>query len=154
MGTIISHEHLARVDDFVRRASKTASIITGGQRLTGLSDLDGFDFSKGAFYPPTILTDVNTEDDIWREEVFGPVVVIKRFMVNQFLFFSGPSLISTAMLAQDEHEGVTLANDSKYGLGAGIWTTDLSKAHRVAAQIESGLCWVNTHHRNDPSSPW
>ena len=46
------------------------------------------------------------------------------------------------------------ANDSKYGLGAGIWTQNLSRAHQVAAQIQSGLVWVNTHHRNDPSSPW
>ena len=47
-----------------------------------------------------------------------------------------------------------LANASKYGLGAGIWTQDLSRAHRVAQEIETGLVWVNTHHRNDPSSPW
>lgn len=46
------------------------------------------------------------------------------------------------------------ANDSKYGLGAGIWTQNLSRAHQVAEQIQSGLVWVNTHHRNDPSSPW
>lgn len=56
--------------------------------------------------------------------------------------------------AKSDAEGVALANDCKYGLGAGIWTLDLSRAHRVAAEIESGLCWVNTHHRNDPSSPW
>jgi len=49
---------------------------------------------------------------------------------------------------------VMLANDSKYGLGAGLWTMDLSRAHRVAKEIEAGLVWVNTHHRNDPSSPW
>jgi acyl-CoA reductase-like NAD-dependent aldehyde dehydrogenase len=49
---------------------------------------------------------------------------------------------------------VECANDSKYGLGAGIWTHNLSRAHQVAAQIQSGLVWVNTHHRNDPSSPW
>lgn len=55
---------------------------------------------------------------------------------------------------QDEKEGVELANACKYGLGAGIWTTDLSRAHRIAADIEAGLVWVNTHHRNDPSSPW
>jgi acyl-CoA reductase-like NAD-dependent aldehyde dehydrogenase len=55
---------------------------------------------------------------------------------------------------QDEQEGVRLANDCKYGLGAGIWTSNLSQAHRVAAEIQAGLCWVNTHHRNDPSSPW
>ena len=46
------------------------------------------------------------------------------------------------------------ANNSKYGLGAGIWTQNLSRAHQVAAQLQSGLVWVNTHHRNDPSSPW
>jgi acyl-CoA reductase-like NAD-dependent aldehyde dehydrogenase len=49
---------------------------------------------------------------------------------------------------------VELANHSRYGLGAGIWTQNLSRAHRVAAQLDSGLVWVNTHHRNDPSSPW
>ncbi|KAG7096716.1 hypothetical protein E1B28_004130, partial [Marasmius oreades] len=54
----------------------------------------------------------------------------------------------------DETQGVELANASRYGLGAGIWTSDLSRAHRVAADIQAGLCWVNTHHRNDPSSPW
>jgi acyl-CoA reductase-like NAD-dependent aldehyde dehydrogenase len=49
---------------------------------------------------------------------------------------------------------VECANNSKYGLGAGIWTQNLSRAHQVAAQLQSGLVWVNTHHRNDPSSPW
>ena len=47
-----------------------------------------------------------------------------------------------------------LANASKYGLGAALWTQDIGKAHRLAAEIETGLVWVNTHHRNDPSSPW
>ncbi len=55
---------------------------------------------------------------------------------------------------QTEGDGVALANACKYGLGAGIWTSNLSRAHRVAADIQAGLCWVNTHHRNDPSSPW
>lgn len=55
---------------------------------------------------------------------------------------------------KSEEEGISLANDSRYGLGAGIWTQDLSRAHRVSAAIEAGLVWVNTHHRNDPSSPW
>jgi hypothetical protein len=55
---------------------------------------------------------------------------------------------------QTEQEAIELANDSKYGLGAGIWTENLSRAHRVAEAIEAGLVWVNTHHRNDPSSPW
>ncbi|KAI0249940.1 Aldehyde/histidinol dehydrogenase [Lactifluus subvellereus] len=53
-----------------------------------------------------------------------------------------------------ENEGVELADDSQYGLAASIWTRNLSRAHQVAAQLQSGLVWVNTHHRNDPSSPW
>jgi acyl-CoA reductase-like NAD-dependent aldehyde dehydrogenase len=77
---------------------------------------------------------VDTEDGIWQEEIFGPVVVVRKF--------------------REEQEGVALANACKYGLGAGIWTSNLSRAHRVADAIEAGLVWVNTHHRNDPSSPW
>lgn len=135
MGSVISLHHLHRIDDMVKRAKNAGSrILSGGERLSGQSELDGFDFSKGAFYPPTIITDVALEDEIWTKEVFGPVVVVKQF--------------------SDEAEGIALANSSKYGLGAGMWTTDLSRAHRVAAKIQVGLCWVNTHHRNDPSSPW
>lgn len=55
---------------------------------------------------------------------------------------------------QSEQEGIDLANGCKYGLGAGVWTQDLSRAHRVSALIQAGLVWVNAHHRNDPSSPW
>ncbi|KAF8913763.1 aldehyde dehydrogenase domain-containing protein [Gymnopilus junonius] len=134
MGSVISPKHLQRMDEMVKRASVKASILTGGEPMTGISDLDGFDFSQGSFYPPTVISDVSVEDEIWQEEVFGPVVVVKPF--------------------KTEAEAIHLANASKYGLGAGIWTTDLSRAHRVSAAIQSGLCWVNTHHRNDPSSPW
>ncbi|KJA29902.1 hypothetical protein HYPSUDRAFT_60748 [Hypholoma sublateritium FD-334 SS-4] len=134
MGTVISMHHLKRIDATVKHAAKTASVVAGGEPMVGTSELDGFDFSKGSFYSPTVIADVETTDEIWQEEVFGPVVVVKRF--------------------ESEADGIRLANASKYGLGAGIWTADLSRAHRVAAAIESGLCWVNTHHRNDPSSPW
>ncbi|KAI0747321.1 aldehyde dehydrogenase [Irpex lacteus] len=125
MGSVISPRQLERIE---------AMILVGGKRMTGQSRLDQFDFSQGAFFPPTVITNVSTEDDLWREEVFGPVVVVKKFT--------------------DEEDGVALANACKYGLGAGIWTQDLSRAHRVSEQIEAGLVWVNTHHRNDPSSPW
>ncbi len=53
-----------------------------------------------------------------------------------------------------ESEALSLANDSEFGLGAAIWTQDLSQAFRVSEAIESGICWVNVHHRNHPSSPW
>ncbi|KIK04624.1 hypothetical protein K443DRAFT_675644 [Laccaria amethystina LaAM-08-1] len=132
MGTVISSHHSQRIEGMVERTSGT--ILRGGEPMSGISELDGFDFSKGSFFPPTVITNISVEDELWKEEIFGPVVVVKRF--------------------SDEAEGICLANDCKYGLGAGIWTSDLSRAHRVAAEMEAGICWVNTHHRNDPSSPW
>ncbi|KAE9410015.1 aldehyde dehydrogenase [Gymnopus androsaceus JB14] len=132
MGSVISLRQLERIEAMVKRTR--GKIIAGGERMTGKSDLDGFDFAGGSFFPPTVIADIEIEDELWQEEIFGPVVVVKRF--------------------SEESEGVALANACKYGLGAGIWTTDLSRGHRIAADIEAGLCWVNTHHRNDPSSPW
>ncbi|KAF5358910.1 hypothetical protein D9758_004804 [Tetrapyrgos nigripes] len=132
MGTVISLRHLQRIEEMMKRTS--GKVIFGGERMLGKSELDGFDFSKGSFFAPTIVTDIDVKDELWEEEIFGPVVVVKCF--------------------SEEQEGVGLANACKYGLGAGIWTSDLSRAHRVAADMQAGLCWVNTHHRNDPSSPW
>ncbi|KAI0310157.1 aldehyde dehydrogenase [Amylostereum chailletii] len=133
MGSVISTRQLERIHDMVEKR-KSGSVIAGGTPLQGASELDGFDFSQGSFYPPTVISNISTDDELWKEEVFGPVVVVKSF--------------------ESEAEGVNLANDCRYGLGAGIWTTDLSRAHRVAEQLQSGLVWVNSHHRNDPSSPW
>ncbi len=82
MGTVISMHHLERIDTMVKQASKTASVVAGGEQMVGTSDLDGFDLSKGSFYPPTVITGVETTDEIWQEEVFGPVVVVKRFEVR------------------------------------------------------------------------
>lgn len=81
MGTVINHRQLKRIEQLVQRPG-IGKIIAGGRRLTGHSPLDGFDFSKGSFFPPTVITDISTEDDLWREEVFGPVVVVKRFSVS------------------------------------------------------------------------
>lgn len=66
----------------VKRAATKSTILVGGERMMGKSDLDGFDFSKGSFYPPTVIADIGIEDEIWQEEVFGPVVVVKRFKVS------------------------------------------------------------------------
>ncbi|KAH8993846.1 Aldehyde/histidinol dehydrogenase [Lactarius hatsudake] len=107
MGSVISTHHLQR--------------IHSGEPLKDRSSLDGFNFSRGSFYPPTVITDVSLEDTLWKEEVFGPVVVLRKF--------------------ETESEG------------AGIWTQNVSRAHQVAAQLQSGLVWVNTHHRNDRARP-
>ena len=83
MGSVISLHHLQRIDDMVKRATNAGSkILAGGERLFGRSEIGDFSFSNGAFYPPTVVADVTIEDEIWKEEVFGPVVVVKRFSVS------------------------------------------------------------------------
>lgn len=67
----------------VKRTKNAGStILAGGERLFGRSEIGDFSFSNGAFYPPTVIADVAIEDEIWKEEVFGPVVVVKRFSVS------------------------------------------------------------------------
>lgn len=87
MGTVISVRHLERIEGMIKRGS--GKILAGGERMVGKSDLDGFDFSNGSFFPPTIITDVGLEDELWQEEVFGPVAVIKRFSVRELHRYSG-----------------------------------------------------------------
>jgi acyl-CoA reductase-like NAD-dependent aldehyde dehydrogenase len=69
-----------------------------------------------------------------QEEIFGPVAVVSPF--------------------DTEAEAIEMANDNRFGLGAAVWTRDLARGHRVAASIESGMVWVNDHHRLEPSLPW
>jgi acyl-CoA reductase-like NAD-dependent aldehyde dehydrogenase len=69
-----------------------------------------------------------------QEEIFGPVIVVARF--------------------SDETDALRQANDIPFGLGAAVWTRDVARAHRVAERIESGMVWVNDHHRTSPSMPW
>ncbi|KAJ5157660.1 uncharacterized protein N7482_008760, partial [Penicillium canariense] len=141
MGPLISEKQLQNVERLVNDAvaGGMAVPLIGAKRMTGKSALDGFNLSKGYFYEPTVLVShqgfnniVNTS--LWREEAFGPVVVVVGFDIEQ--------------------QAIDLANDTEFGLGASIWTKDLSRAFRVSEQIDAGIVWVNTHHRNDPSSPW
>ncbi|KAJ4352341.1 uncharacterized protein N0V89_007689 [Didymosphaeria variabile] len=139
MGPLISAKQLENVRALVDEALESGVwLYGGGKRMTDTSLLDGTDFSKGYYYPPTILADSDkhkiVDTRIWREEAFGPVIVVVEF--------------------DTEEEALKLANDSEFGLGAAIWTQDLAQAYRVSEAIEAGICWVNTHHRNDPSSPW
>lgn len=140
MGPLISSRQLQNVETLVADcvSGGTGRVICGGARLTGTSELDGTDFSKGYFYPPTVIVSTSkasvTASRLWKEEAFGPVIVVVGF--------------------DAEEEAIQLANDSDFGLGAALWTQDLSQAFRVSERISSGIVWVNTHHRNDPSSPW
>lgn len=143
MGPLVSARQLAGVEALVDEAVRSgdAVAVSGCHRMQGTSQLDETDFSKGYFYPPSVLASSSSgggksilKTRLWREEAFGPVVVVVGF--------------------DTEEEAVALANDSEFGLGAAVWTKDLSRAFRVSEQIEAGIVWVNTHHRNDPSSPW
>jgi acyl-CoA reductase-like NAD-dependent aldehyde dehydrogenase len=78
MGSVISARHLQRIHSLVEQRS-SGSILVGGEPLKDRSPLDGFNFSRGSFYPPTIITDVSSDDALWKEEVFGPVVVLNKF---------------------------------------------------------------------------
>ena len=116
LGPLISEEQRARVeelvDDSVRRG---AELRLGGARPeTGL---------PGWFYEPTILTGVEREARLEREEVFGPVVSVAPF--------------------GDEDEAVRLANSSSFGLGASVWTADLERARRLASRLDAGSVWTN-----------
>ncbi len=122
---------LARADlrdslhDQVRR-----SVEAGARLVTGGKPLD----RKGYFYPPTVLTDVRPGMAAFDEETFGPVAAIVR--------------------AQDAEEAIALSNRSDFGLGASIWTRDIVKAERMAAQIESGMVFINGAVKSDPRIPF
>lgn len=147
MGPLISARQLARVEQLVAECvgdgegTGTGRLVCGGARMTVTSELDGTDLARGFYYPPTVLVSASadggnsiTRSRLWTEEAFGPVVVVVGF--------------------DTEDEAVRLANDSEFALGAALWTRDLSRAFRLSQRIAAGVVWVNTHHRNDPSSPW
>jgi aldehyde dehydrogenase (NAD+) len=102
-------------------------LITGGQRVFPLGD-------KGHFYAPTILADVDNSSPVAQEEIFGPVLCVIPF--------------------DTEDEAVKLANESKFGLAAGIQTENISRAHRVSSRLEAGLVWVNTYNQFDVALPF
>lgn len=129
MGPLISREHRAKVESYVRLGiEEGASLRIGGSPPSDPALEDGF------YFLPTVFTDVANQMRIAQEEIFGPVAAIIPFA--------------------DEGQVVEAANDSAFGLAAGIQTNDLKRAHRVAARLRAGTVWVNTWHMIEASAPF
>jgi betaine-aldehyde dehydrogenase len=130
MGPQVSEEQLNRIKGYVDIArTEGASVIAGGST----PQLDP-EFQKGYFFRPTIFADVNNKMRVAQEEIFGPVVSVITF--------------------KDEDDLIKQANDTIYGLSAGIWTQNLTRAHRFAQAIRAGVIWINTYNMFNAASPF
>jgi 5-carboxymethyl-2-hydroxymuconic-semialdehyde dehydrogenase len=127
LGPLIRPEHHARVVDYIEAArADGARVLAGGRRPPSLPD--------GNFLEATVIADVTEEMSVFREEIFGPVLV--------------------AMPFSDEAEAVRLANATDYGLAAYVWTNDIRRAHRVAHRLDTGMCWINSQNVRDLRTPF
>lgn len=126
LGPLAFDKQLEKVRHYVNLGvSEGATVYSGGDNAK--VDLPGY------YYSPTVLTDVNNDMNVVREEIFGPVAAIMPF--------------------DTEDEVVGLANDTEYGLAAGVWTQNLSLAHRMSRRLEAGTIWVNMYRAMSPMSP-
>lgn len=129
MGPIAFKEQQEKIMGYIRSGKEEgARVAYGGEVPTNPELQDGY------FVEPTILTDVTNEMEIAREEIFGPVLSVIPF--------------------QDEEEAIRQANDTRYGLAAGVWTKDLQRAHRVAHALKVGTVWVNSYRTISFNTPF
>ncbi|SFU86893.1 betaine-aldehyde dehydrogenase [Halomonas korlensis] len=127
-GPLVSFEHQAKVLDYIALGKQEgARVLLGGEAW------DQGDFANGAWAAPTVFTDCHDDMRIVREEIFGPVMAILAF--------------------DDEAEVIERANDTYYGLAAGVFTENLNRAHRTIHRLEAGICWVNTWGESPAEMP-
>ena len=127
MGPLTSKTQLDTVLRYIERGrAEGLTLLTGGRRAAG--------FERGYFVEPTIFVDVPTDSALWREEIFGPVLCARTF--------------------QTEAEAVRLANDSDFGLAAGVISGDRARAQRVARELEAGHIWINSLQVVFPETSW
>ena len=121
VGALISAEHMEKVLGFIARGrAQGARLLTGGARVTS------GDLASGHFVAPTVFDGCHDDMDIVRQEIFGPVMSVLEFA--------------------DEDEVIARANATEFGLAAGVFTNDLTRAHRVIAQLQAGTCWINHYN--------
>ena len=125
-GPVISDEQFGRVSGYI-----DSGLAEGAEAVVGGTPGDG---NGGYFIDPTLFTGVEDEMKIAREEIFGPVLVAQPF--------------------EDLEEVARRANDTEYGLAAGLWTRDISRAHKLAALLKAGSVYINTWGAGDPSVPF
>jgi 5-carboxymethyl-2-hydroxymuconic-semialdehyde dehydrogenase len=127
LGPLINAEHHARVCDYIASAQREGARVTaGGARPP--------EREQGNFLQATVIGDVREHMKVFREEIFGPVLVVTPFM--------------------DDEDALRLANATPYGLAAYVWTQDLTRAHRLAQAIDSGMCWINAQNVRDLRTPF
>src|SRR6185436_15288267 len=127
IGPQTSAEQRAKTEQYIALGKQAgARLVTGGKRPKA--------FDRGYFIEPTVFADVDNASRLAQEEIFSPVLAVMPF--------------------DTEEEAVRLANEVEYGLVAGLWTSDVSRAHRVAAQIEAGLVTINTFRTTYPMLPY
>src|SRR5262252_3303693 len=121
VGALISAEHLQKVLGLIARGrAQGARLVIGGERITAGA------LARGCFVAPTVFDACHDDMDIVRHEIFGPVMSVLEF--------------------ESEEEVIARANASEFGLAAGVFTNDLTRAHRVIAQLEAGTCWINHYN--------
>lgn len=125
LGCVVSADQRKRVLDYIESGKKEGARLVAGGNPVG---------DRGCFVEPTVFRDVKPEMRIAREEIFGPVLA--------------------AMPFQDDGDAVRIANQTMYGLAAGIWTSQVSRAHKLAAAVRAGTVWINTYGNFDAASPF
>src|SRR5271163_2948750 len=121
VGPLVSEQHMHKVLSYLERGrAEGARVLTGGARVTAGT------LSKGYFVAPTVFDNCRDDMAIVREEIFGPVMSVLEF--------------------EDEQEVVERANATEFGLAAGVFTNDLTRAHRVIARLQAGTCWINQYN--------